>query len=267
MVDTQRPCRNWPALISTGLLVGLASGLFGVGGGLIIVPALVLWLRYDQRLASGTSLLAIVVPSLVGVASYASQGHVDALLAVLLAAGSIVGAPIGAWLLARLSKRVLQWAFIGFLVVVIALLFVVIPDRASVVRVDVVNGIALVAVGVAAGVLAGLLGIGGGIVVVPALVLLFGASDVVAKGTSLLMIIVTGLSGTIANLRRRNVDLGAAGAIGLGAAAMTPVGVWIAHALDPFWANVAFAAFLVFVIVRMAAGALPPRRQPAREDG
>ena len=255
MAETQAPVRNWPVLVITGMLVGLASGLFGVGGGLIIVPALVLWLHYDQRLASGTSLLAIVAPSLVGVVSYWLQGHVDALLAVLLAGGSIVGAPIGTRLLARLPKRVLQWTFIGFLVVVIALLFVVIPDRDARVHVDLVNGAALVGVGLVAGVLAGLLGIGGGIVVVPALVMLFGASDVVAKGTSLLMIIVTGLSGTISNLRRGNVDLGAAVAIGLGAAALTPVGVWIAHALDPFWANVAFAAFLVFVIVRMAAAA------------
>lgn len=263
VVDSQlAPRRNWAALAVTGMLVGLASGLFGVGGGLIIVPALVLWLGYQQRLAAGTSLLAIVAPSLAGVASYATQGHVDPLLSGLLAGGSIVGAPIGAWLLAKLSKRALQWSFIAFLVVVIALLFVVIPDRDARVHVDLVNGALIVLVGVGAGVLAGLLGIGGGIVVVPALVLLFGASDVMAKGTSLLMIIATGIAGTVANVRRGNVDLRAAGVIGLAAALLTPAGVWIAHALDPFWANVAFAGFLVFVIIRMAIDAWPRRREP-----
>ena len=65
------------------------------------------------------------------------------------------------------------------------------------------------------GTLAGLLGVGGGIIVVPALMLLFGASDLIAKGTSLLMMIPTAISGTVGNVRRHNVDLFAAALIGV----------------------------------------------------
>ncbi|RRJ87837.1 sulfite exporter TauE/SafE family protein [Gulosibacter macacae] len=261
MTTASAPSRNWFALIAIGLAVGLASGLFGIGGGLLIVPALVYLLKYEQRLASGTSLLAIVAPSIAGVISYALAGYVDALLAAILAAGSMLGAPIGTWLLARLSKRALQWSFIGFLVVVIVMLFIVVPNRDSVVHITWVSGPLLGLVGLFAGMLAGLLGVGGGVVVVPALVLLFGASDLVAKGTSLLMIIATGFAGTISNLRRGNVDLLAAAIIGVSAALLTPLGAWIAQALDPFAANVAFAVFLVFVIVRMAVDAWPRRRK------
>lgn len=262
MTEASARSRNWFALAGIGLVVGLASGLFGIGGGLLIVPALVYLLRYEQKLASGTSLLSIVLPSIAGVVSYGLNGHVDVLLAGLLAAGSIIGAPVGTWLLARLSKRALQWSFIALLAVVIVLLFVVIPSRDSVVAITWVSGPLLALVGFVAGVLSGLLGVGGGIVVVPALVLLFGSSDLVAKGSSLLMVIATGLSGTIANLRRRNVDLPAAAVMGVAAALVTPLGTWAAHALDPMAANIAFALFLVFVIVRMAVDAWPRRSTP-----
>lgn len=243
--------RNWLGLILIGIAVGVASGLFGVGGGIIIVPALVYLLGYDQKLASGTSLLAIVLPALVGVVSYGMRGDVDYLLAVLLAVGSIVGAPIGAGLLKRLPKRAVQVVFICFLVLVIVSLFLVVPSRDAEVHVDVWNGALIVLVGLVAGIAGGLLGIGGGVIVVPALVLLFGASDLVAKGTSLLMIIATGISGTVANIRNRNVDQAGAATLGVAAAVVTPFSVWLSTVLTPFAANVAFSVFLVLVIGRM----------------
>lgn len=251
--------RNWLGLILLGLAVGTASGLFGVGGGIIILPVLVYLLGYETKRAAGTSLLAITVPSLVGVVTYSLDGNVDVLLAALLAAGSIVGAPIGSWLLARLPKRAVQWAFIGFLVIVIVSLFLVVPSRDSVVHVDWFTGALLVLVGLVTGVTAGLIGIGGGVIVVPVMVLAFGASDLVAKGTSLLMIIATGLSGTVSNIRHRNVDPVGALTIGASAGVVTPLGVWLAGALTPFAANIAFAVFLVLVIVRMVVDAWPRR--------
>lgn len=258
------PSRNWFGLIATGLAVGVASGLFGVGGGIIILPVLVYLLGFDTKIAAGTSLLAIVLPSIVGVITYALDGNVDVLLAGLLAVGSIVGAPIGSWLLSRLHKRTIQWAFVGFLVVVIVSLFLVIPSRDAVVQISLLTGALLVLVGVITGVMAGLIGIGGGVIVVPVMVVLFGASDLVAKGSSLLMIIATGLSGTVANIRRKNVDPPAAIAIGLAAAAVTPAGVWLAGAMSPRVANLVFAGFLVLVIVRMVVDAWP--RRPRRDD-
>lgn len=251
------PRRNWFGLVLTGLAVGLASGLFGVGGGIIILPVLVYLLGFDTKIAAGTSLLAIVVPSIVGVTSYALNGNVDVLLAVLLAAGSIVGAPIGAWLLSKLPKRAVQWTFIAFIVIVIVSLFLVIPSRDAVVHIDLLTGALLVVLGLFTGITAGLLGIGGGVIVVPMMVVLFGASDLVAKGSSLLMIIATGLSGTVANLRRKNVDPLAAVAIGAAAAVVTPLGVWLAGAMSPRVANMVFAGFLVLVIIRMVVDAWP----------
>ena len=237
--------------VGVGLLAGLLSGLFGVGGGTVIVPLLVLILSFDQRLAAGTSLAAIVPTAAIGVISYAVHGSVAWIPALLLAAGAVVGAQIGTWMLPRLSLTVLRWGFVGFLVAVIVSLFVVIPSREAELALTWLSGIALVTVGVATGILSGLIGVGGGIVVVPALMLLFGTSDLVAKGTSLLMMIPTAVSGTIGNLRRHNVDLAAAALVGVAACTTTALGAWIATLVDPFVGNMLFAAYLVVIAVQM----------------
>lgn len=253
--------RNWFGLILLGLAVGVSSGLFGIGGGIIVLPALVYLFGYYTRIAAGTSLLAVVLPAIVGVISYAIEGNLDLLMAVLLATGSIVGAPIGSWLLTVLPQRAVRWGFIVFMLLVIASLFVVIPSRDAVVEMDWLLGAGLVALGLFTGVMSGLLGIGGGVIIVPLLVVLFGASDLVAKGTSLLVVIATGMSGTVANVRRKNVDPPAALVIGGAAALATPVGVWTAHALSPEIANIVFAVFLALVIIRMLADVLSRRAQ------
>lgn len=253
--------RNWFGLILLGLAVGISSGLFGLGGGIIILPALVYLLGYRTRIAAGTSLLAVVLPAVTGVIAYALEGNVNLFMAVLLAAGSIIGAPIGSWLLTKLPQRAVRWGFIVFLLAVIVSLFVVIPTRDSVVEIDWVLGSGLVLLGLFTGVMSGLLGIGGGVLIVPLLVVLFGASDLVAKGTSLLVVIATGMSGTIANLRRKNVDPPAAMVIGGAAALATPLGVWTAHALSPETANIVFAVFLALVIIRMLVDVLSRREK------
>jgi uncharacterized membrane protein YfcA len=249
------------ATIGIGLAAGLLSGLFGVGGGTVIVPLLVLLLHYDQRRAAGTSLAAIVPTASVGVISYAVSGSVAWIPALLLAAGAVVGAQIGSWLLARIPQNVLRWGFVAFLVVVIVMMFVVVPSRDAVFELTVGSGIGLVALGVFTGVMAGLLGVGGGVIVVPVLMIVFQTSDLVAKGTSLLMMIPTAISGTIGNVRRGNVDLLAAVLIGLAACTTTALGAWIATLLTPFVANILFAAFMTFIAAQMAVRAVRGRRR------
>lgn len=246
-----RPAARIAWLVGIGLTAGFLSGLFGVGGGILIVPAVVFLLGFGQRLAAGTSLAAIVPTSLVGVLSYAVNGTVDWVAAILLAAGAIGGAQLGSYLLAKLSKRVLQWGFIGFLGVVIVSLFLIVPSRTAEIDLSVVTVIGLILLGFLTGVLSGLLGIGGGVVVVPMLILLFGASDLIAKGTSLLMMVPTAISGTIGNVRRGNVDLRASAIIGVAACTTTALGAIVASVVPPFVGNLLFAAFLVAIAIRM----------------
>ncbi|WP_022886100.1 sulfite exporter TauE/SafE family protein [Glaciibacter superstes] len=247
---------DWLWLVLIGLVAGFLSGLFGVGGGVLLVPALIGLLRFDIRKAAGTSLAAIVPTTVVGVIAYVLNDAVDWVAAALLAAGSIVGAQLGSHLLSRLPRAALRWGFIVFIVVVIVSLFLVIPSRDATIDLTIGVVVGIVALGLLTGILSGLLGIGGGAVVVPMLILLFGASDLVAKGTSLAMMIPTALSGTFANMRRHNVDLSAAAVIGISACATTAFGAIAAAAVPPFVGNVLFAAFLAFIAVRMTVEAI-----------
>lgn len=257
MID--RGPRAYITFVFIGLLAGLLSGLFGVGGGTVIVPLLVLMLHFDQRLAAGTSLAAIVPTASVGVISYAVSGSVAWIPALILAAGAVVGAQIGTRLLPRISQTVLRWGFVGFLVVVIVSLFLIVPSREAEFVLTWLTGGALVLVGVGTGILAGLIGVGGGVIIVPVLMLGFGTSDLEAKGTSLLMMIPTAVSGTIGNLRHRNVDLLGAGVIGLSACATTALGAWLATMVDPLFGNILFAAYLVVIAIQLAIKAIRGR--------
>lgn len=238
-------------LILIGIAAGTLSGLFGVGGGVIIVPALTLLLHFPQRLAAGTSVTAILPAAVVGAIIYGIQGNVDWIAGVLLAGGVIVGAQVGSHLLTKLPVRLLQWLFLGFLLTVIVSLWFVVPQRDDVMELSLISAAGLVLTGLITGVLSGLLGVGGGVIIVPILMFYFGASDLIAKGTSLFMMIPGSISGTIANFRRRNVDLRTSAIIGITASAFSPVGAIIAGSIDPQASNIAFSIFLALIFAQL----------------
>ncbi len=138
------------------------------------------------------------------------------------------------------------------MLVAMVMMFFVIPSRDAPLEITWITAVALILVGLFTGVLSGLIGIGGGVVVVPVMMLGFGASDLIAKGTSLLMMVPTTISGTIANVRAKNVDLVAAAVIGVTACVSVQLGVWLAGYVDPFVGNMLFAAFLLFIAGQMA---------------
>lgn len=249
-------------LIVLGLFAGFLSGMFGVGGGLIIVPGLMAVVGFTQKMASGTSLATIVPLASVGVISYATHGSVSWLGALLLAVGAMAGAQLGTWLLARIRVKLLRLVFIGFILAAIVSLFVVIPSRDAVLTITWVSAIELLVLGVITGTLSGLLGVGGGIIVVPALMLVFGASDLIAKGTSLLMMIPAAVVGTVSNSKRKMVDLRAAAIVGIPACGTTFLGSQTAGIVSPRLANILFAAFMLFIAIRMAVSLL---KSPAGE--
>lgn len=259
---TQAPPRpNFFILALLGALTGMLSGLFGIGGGIVLVPLLVMVLGFEQRLAAGTSVAAILPAAIAGSIGYAVQGNVDWIAAVLLAAGVVVGAQIGSYLLARVPTAFLRWLFMVFLLVVAVSLWFVVPQRDSEITMTALMGVSLVALGLVTGILSGLLGVGGGVIVVPVLMFFFGASDLIAKGTSLIMLIPGSISGTIGNFRRKNVDLRTAAAVGIAAAVTSPLGSVVATHITPFWSNVAFSLLLAFVLGQMLIKILRGRKK------
>ncbi|OYX52798.1 MAG: hypothetical protein B7Y93_08810 [Micrococcales bacterium 32-70-13] len=118
-------------LLAIGAIGGLFSGLFGVGGGFIMVPLLMAWLRFDQRRASATSLLAIIPPAALSASLYGARGQIDLLAAAIIAIGAIAGTPLGALLLRRISLVWLKWLFIAGLLATALRLVIVVPSRCS----------------------------------------------------------------------------------------------------------------------------------------
>ncbi len=111
-------------LVAIGLLGGALSGLLGVGGGIVMVPLLVLWAHYGQRDAHAASLGAIIPISIAGIVTYGIAGEVKVGPAIALTIGSVCGARVGAGMLARLDERILKSVFGLFLVVVAVLMAV-----------------------------------------------------------------------------------------------------------------------------------------------
>ena len=107
-----------------GLVAGLASGYVGVGGGFIMVPLMTSWLGVPMRYASGTSLIAIIILCVPGVAEQMMLGNVDYFAGILLVLGSIPGAAVGAKLVKKVPERTLRFIFAGFLGVAAMMLLV-----------------------------------------------------------------------------------------------------------------------------------------------
>ena len=247
-------------LVAVGVIVGLLSGMFGIGGGTVIVPALV-WLGLSQRNAAATSTLAIVPTSISGVISYATGGHVDCIAALLLFCGMFVGGQIGSWLLSRLPELVLRWIFVAFLVFVVVNQAGFVPSRSQRIVMTVTTGICLALLGVVIGTLAGLLGIGGGALAVPALSMLFGASDLIARGTSLLAMFPNSITTSAANLKRKLAHVRTALIIGVTAAVTAPLGTWAAGAVTPRVGSILFACYLCVLLVRSVFVAVKATRE------
>src|SRR5262245_1077150 len=106
----------WLLFVAIGALGGVASGLFGVGGGIVIVPALIYWAGFSQHLATGTSLAVLLPPiGLAATLEYWRHGHVDLRAALLLAAAIFVGAWVGAFFANQMKGPHLRLIFGLFL--------------------------------------------------------------------------------------------------------------------------------------------------------
>lgn len=104
-----------------GLLSGVASGMFGVGGGIVMVPAMIYFLSppiRDIKQAVGTSLLVIIPTAVVGAAKHWTHGHVEWRTALALFPTALLGGYLGAWLTTRMAAEDLKRAFGGFLILV-----------------------------------------------------------------------------------------------------------------------------------------------------
>lgn len=243
-----------------GLVGGFLSGLFGVGGGLVMVPLLMWLAKVDQRKATATSLIAVIPAAVTGAIGYALGGRVDVLVAVILGAGAVLGAPLGTWLLRTLSLEWLRWLLVAMVLLAAVRMLTLLPHRDTIEAFTAGEYAILIGIGLIMGVASGLFGIGGGIIVIPILMAFFGVSDLTAKGTSLLAMIPGAIVGTYTNLRSGIVKINEGLTVGLAAVVSSYAGVSLAFFLPPEVASVVFGIFLIGLAARLAQLQLKKQR-------
>jgi len=238
-----------------GMIGGLASGMLGVGGGVIMVPLMVLWLRLRQHEAHGTSLAVVLFTATASALTYGWQGNIDLPMAVLLAIGSIVGVRLGAIWVNRIPALQLRRLFGLFLFLVGIRLVLPLPVGSALFSGGTVEwAVATIVLGFIAGVLGGIMGVGGGVLMVPAMALLFATPQHLAQGISLLVVIPTGIVGAITHYQKGNVRTKLVPWMA-GASILTAViGASIAGALPSATLRQCFGLFLSLVSLQMIFG-------------
>jgi uncharacterized membrane protein YfcA len=254
--------RTW-RLVVVGLVAGLSSGLFGVGGGVVIVPALVALVGFDQRLAHGTSLTAILPISVASTIGYGLSGEVSWSSVIPIAAGAVLGALVGSVLLGRLPLSTLRLGFSAVLLLSAIRMVAAVPDGVGPAASDLLAQAGFFVLGLVSGVLAGVMGVGGGILMVPILTFVSGFPLLLAKGTSLAVIIPTSIAATIRNRRTGNTAIAPGFVVGCTGIASGYLGSQLALVLDTRVAATLFAGLLVFVALQLARGAWAQRAQAA----
>jgi len=229
-----------------GAAAGVSGGLFGVGGGLAMIPLLTGFFGFTQHQAHGTSLAVMGATALAAIVVYGAFAQVMWPIALLVALGSMVTARYGARWAARTSPRGLRRAFAAFLIVVALRLLWRAPEISDHPVVSGWVGIALgLLLGAAVGVLSGYMGVGGGILAVPAFTLGLGLSQQAAQGTSLAAIVVTAPAGAIEHARHGNVVGRLVPILAIGAILGAPLAAWLAQLLPHAVLVRAFALFLL----------------------
>ena len=249
--------RGWFAAALAGFTAGLAGGLFGVGGGIVLVPMLTAFFALTQHQAHGTSLATIGATAVAGLVVYGLAGHVAWLPAALMSVASVLTARTGARWAARTSRERLTLAFTVFLLVVAVRILWKAPAGSAEHALTGWGGLlAALAVGGSVGLLSGFMGVGGGIILVPALTLLFGMGQQTAQGTSLAVILVPAPFGALEHDRHGNVARPLLPGLALGALVGAPLASLAAQRLPQASLAQGFAVFLIANAVRMGLAKL-----------
>ncbi|MCA1748364.1 MAG: sulfite exporter TauE/SafE family protein [Parasphingopyxis sp.] len=274
-------------IILLGLLVGMLSGMFGVGGGFLTTPLLIFY-GISPAVAVASSTTQIAGTSISGAIAHARGKGVDFRMGGVLVAGGVTGTIAGGLLFLELQR-------IGQIDVTVAILYVLLLGGIGVLMIReaktvidakrsgrpikpparrhhpliaalpmrwrfyrsglYISPIAPFAIGFAVGTLTVMLGIGGGFILVPAMIYLLGMSTRVVVGTSLFQILFVAASTTMVHaLTTRAVDIVLAVLLLIGGVAGAQLGTRLASRIDPEWLRLLLAALVIIVAVRMALG-------------
>lgn len=251
------------AMLVVGLAAGVLSGMFGIGGGVVIVPVLVTLFGFGLQEAVGTSLAALLMPvGIFAAIAYYRAGKLKIGIALWVAFGLAAGAILGAQIALGLNTDILQKSYALFLVFA-GWRFAEprkwwaewraetppppVPDREP----RTTAWYVLLALGFGAGILSGMFGVGGGIVIVPALVGLLWFDQKLASGTSLgALLLPVGLGAAVSYYQADLLDIPAAALVAIGLTIGALGGARIALGLPSKTVKRMYGVFLLAVAIR-----------------
>jgi uncharacterized membrane protein YfcA len=247
------------ALAGVGLLAGILSGLFGVGGGFILVPLLAL-LGWSLAMAVGTSLFYVAVIGTGGAIAHFRNRNLDGKFVVKFLIFAMVGAQIGALMSESFPDWGLSVAFAAFLTfLAVSMGRPTAPKENAGAK---ASWGKIAGVGSAVGVLSGLFGVGGGVMFVPAQVRIFGVPIKLAVGNSMLVVLLTGLSGVVGHAMLGNVAWREGGVVIVGGLVGLRLGLWLMSRLSSNRLRVVLVAFLATMALYMFVRGVFPFVQP-----
>jgi len=235
----------------SGVFGGFFGGLLGLGGGVIMIPLMTWLAKMTQHQAHGTSLVAIVFTAIAGAATYYALGGVDWKIALILAVSATTTARFGARYAHSLPEKKLKMAF-GFFLIFASTMLVAkgyLP-KISWAFGQWTNIIIFLMIGFVTGFVSGMMGVGGGGVMVPLMVVLGDIGQHMAQGTSLLAMIPASISGASTHYKLGNVKLDIAWGLAIGSLAGAYFGAKTANQLPDFHLKIAFAAIGVWMGIK-----------------
>ncbi|MUL49035.1 sulfite exporter TauE/SafE family protein [Mycobacterium sp. CBMA293] len=264
-----------PAELCVGAIGGMIGGLFGGGSGVFYVPALEFLTKLPRTSLHGTATAANTAVVGVGALTFALVGgHIDWNAGIGMLIGGTIGGLFGAKLLLRVSPSILRWLFVGVLLLSVLKLTLDIAGMnplkgGAVVSAAVIhNWVYAAPVSLACGLLIGAwaaaVGLGGGLLAVPVLMMLFGCDLHTAIGTALLMFVPNSIVGWIMHARQGTASPRLSLTLNLGALPGAIAGAVLALVLNAKALSATYAAFCLFVAVRELVRMYRPR--PAQAD-
>lgn len=227
-----------------GLVLGCLGGLFGIGGGLLAIPALGVLFGLDQQLAQGTALVMVVPNVLLALRRYHQRNRIDPGQAAVLAVTGLLCAFLASSLALRIDAAHMRTAFVVFLLVLAG--YLLLRQRSEAQPREETPGLPwFAALGLGAGSLGGLFGVGGGVLATPVLTSLFGFTQVVAQGLALALAAPSTAVALGTYALHGHVDWRMGACLAAGGLLSISWGVRLAHALPERALRFAFSLFLV----------------------
>jgi len=244
---------EWLMYVALGAALGTLGGLFGIGGGLIAIPALGVLFGLDQQLAQGTALVMVVPNVLLALWRYHQRNRIELRHVLPLAVCSFLFAWLGSIWAVGIDAHSMRLGFVGFLVALavwnVARMFLRVAAPSTELRHP---WPWLGVLGSFAGAMGGLFGVGGAVVATPILTSVFGTTQVVAQGLSLALAAPSTLVTLLTYGMHGSVDWHAGIPLAIGGLLSISWGVKLAHALPEKVLRTLFCVFLVVCAVMLA---------------